>query len=112
VQSLLGKRKHSVGSQPYTPPKSSIKNALRDAKRLKVTTQKTVGFVDVLEEDSEDPNYPASPANRPTRTVANAKKPAIKGSKAAAAGKQIRKGKDRIDNVRRGTTRSGAMYLK
>jgi hypothetical protein len=79
---------------------------LRDAKRLKVTPQKTVGFVDTLEEDSEDPNYPASPANRVTRAVASGNKPAVKASKAAAAGKQVRKGKGKIDNVRKNTTRS------
>ncbi|KAL5118396.1 hypothetical protein ACEQ8H_003746 [Pleosporales sp. CAS-2024a] len=54
------KRKPSVGSQPYTTPKSSIKKVLRDNK----TSKKSVGFAEApvaLEEDSEDPNYSASP---------------------------------------------------
>lgn len=54
----------------------------------------------VLEEDSEDPNYPASPVNRPTRVGS--------GSKAAGAGK-LNKGKKTAGETRgRMTTRSGA----
>jgi hypothetical protein len=88
IESSLGKRKPSASSQPYSPPKSSIKKVLRDAKRQKVAPSKTVGFVEApaaLEEDSEDLNYPASPIKRPVRAATAGV------SKATVAGKQARK---------------------
>ncbi|KAH7078903.1 hypothetical protein BKA63DRAFT_563570 [Paraphoma chrysanthemicola] len=132
VETNLGKRKPSAGSQPYTTPKSSIKKTLRDAKRQKTTPAKTVGFVEApiaLQGDSEDPNDSASPVKRPVRPATAG------GSKAAVVGKQARKkrapktteeivtaeeyerrigkGKGIIkvdEGVKRGTTRSGANF--
>jgi hypothetical protein len=80
TSSIPLKRKASLGSQPYETPKSSIKKVLRDIKRRKPS-----GFIEapiVLEEDSEDPNYPASPVRRPTRRSASKS-----ASEAVAVGK-------------------------
>ncbi|KAH6333071.1 hypothetical protein HBI38_002890 [Parastagonospora nodorum] len=96
------KRKPSLGSQPYETPKSSIKKVLRDNKR-----QKSVVFVEApiaLEEDSEDPNYPASPVCKPARASTRASV-----SKAAAAGKMSKARKDSGSGGRM-TTRSGNAY--
>jgi hypothetical protein len=103
--SSLGKRKPSTGSQFYTPPTSSMKKVLRDAKKLKTSPRKMVGLIETLEDDSEDPNYPASPAKRPARNKTTAGR--SKGIKATtAAEKHARNEKGR----RRGTTRSGVIY--
>jgi hypothetical protein len=103
--SSLGKRKPSTGSQSYTPPTSSIKKVLRDAKKVKTSPRKILGLIETLEDDSEDPNYPASPAKRPARNKATAGR--SKGIKATTvAKKHARNEKGR----RRGTMRSGVIY--
>jgi len=98
--------------------------------------QKSVGFVEApiaLEEDSEDPNYPASPVHKPTRasTRGSVSKAAVAGkmsearkdsagaskartfsasaSKAAVAGKMSRARKGSGSGGRM-TTRSGNAY--
>jgi hypothetical protein len=108
LPSTLGKRKPSDGSQPYAPAKSSIKKVLRDAKRQKVESPlKKVVFADAeLEEDSEDPRYPASPLVNPPRA---AKAKVTKAAKAGAQAKGVRGVK--AVGGRTGTTRSGAKYL-
>lgn len=51
VKSYTGKRKQSIGSQPYAEPKPDTET-LR--KRRKSTPGKTVNFVDVVDEDNDD----------------------------------------------------------
>ncbi|KAH8726977.1 hypothetical protein GQ44DRAFT_825532 [Phaeosphaeriaceae sp. PMI808] len=93
--SVLGKRKPSVGSRPYSPPATDLKKSLRDAKR-----QKTVAFVDLpvaLEEDSDDPNYHTIIVSRPHRSNSPAK-----SSKAKTAGRQVKREKmKRVPSVER-----------
>lgn len=113
LPSALGKRKPSAGSQPYTPPKSSIKKNLRDAKRLNTSSTKKVDLVDptALEDDEEDPRYPASPVHMPPRAAKE------KVSKAKAVGAQAKtRGKGgkgvtaMTGNLSKGTTRSGIKF--
>jgi hypothetical protein len=109
VHSTLGKRKHSVGSQPYSEPVSSIKKTLRETKKRKTSLPKHVAFDDptTLEVDSEDPDYAATPVRKTTRESAS-----VSGRKAAAAGKLAKRHKEAKEAVAlgKGTTRSGAMY--
>jgi hypothetical protein len=105
----LGKRKPSLGSQPYSAPTSSLKKSLRENKRQKTPAVKSVGFVDSLEEDSSDPNYDAEPAkNLPVRKVA-------RGVKASKAGEEIKKRNEIREKaggfgIGKGVTRSGKEY--
>ncbi|KAH7078205.1 hypothetical protein FB567DRAFT_552222 [Paraphoma chrysanthemicola] len=135
VKKSLGKRKPSADSQSNTTPESSIRKTIHVTKRQKTTPAKTVGFVETttaLEEESEDPNHPASPVKRP---VLPATAGASKASVAGKVGKQARKkrapktteeivtaeeyerrmvkGKGIVkiaEGVKRGATRSGANF--
>ncbi|KAF2031267.1 hypothetical protein EK21DRAFT_111092 [Setomelanomma holmii] len=136
IESSLGKRKPSAGSQPYSPPKSSIKKVLRDAKGQKSTQWKNVGFVEApiaLEEDNDDPTYPASPIHAikpPVRaTTAGLSKAAATGKQAGNRRTPLKVREERVspeeyeqrmgkvkgiakaaDRVTRGTTRSGRKF--
>jgi hypothetical protein len=100
----LGKRKPSLGSQPYSAPTSSLKKSLRETKKQKISPVKSVGFVDSLDEDSSDANYEAETVKK-TR----------KASKAAKAGELVKKRaelKERVAEIGigKGVTRSGRGY--
>jgi hypothetical protein len=105
----LGKRKPSLGSQPYSAPTSSLKKSLRENKRQKTSTVKSVGFVDSLEEDGSDPNYDAEPMkNLPVRKVARR----VKASKAGEEVKKRNETRERVMRLGMGksVTRSGMEY--
>jgi hypothetical protein len=107
----LGKRKPSLGSQPYSAPTSSLKKALRENERQKTSAVKSIGFVDALEDDSSDPNYNAEPVkNLPVRKVS-------RGGKASKAGEEVKKRnkvRESVGALKRrvgkGVTRSGMEY--
>jgi hypothetical protein len=111
IHSTFGKRKPSIGSQPYTEPTSSIKKTLRETKKRRISVpMKHVAFFEyptTLAPDSEDPDYTASPVRKITRESVS-----VSGSKASAAGKLAKKHKEAKEAVafRKGTTRSGATY--
>ncbi|KAF1913916.1 hypothetical protein BDU57DRAFT_521006 [Ampelomyces quisqualis] len=122
----LGKRKPSIGSQPYHDPTqgSSIKKVLRDrpAKKQKITQFDVAPIT--LEQDTADPRFVARPVKKLVRGRAKGLEEKMKGkgpSKASVAGALAKAGRAkegkkegrfpiRGEKVGPRTTRSGVRY--